>query len=224
MYNLADLCAKCLLVEDVGAFPSGAAMTTPLRTQQPNKALLFLSFLSLVAIIGGKRYYDWHEQAKEARAKAQEEAREKSQQAADEKVTEWARSLVEKDSNPAHVVNLVFQSNPYISAGKSAQSPYILKKPYMTEAQVEVVLGKPSSIDQFGGRIWVTQMLYAHPDQYTHQVPQTKTPDRLVRVLFDSDGRLSFLEMFKDYDTGVGRTFEDFRTCANDACAEAKGH
>jgi len=109
----------------------------------------------------------------------------------------YANSLMRDDPDQSHIL-----------LGGSGR-PWILDTPYPSQAEVERVIGKPSSVDSTGARIWLYK-----PVPRIDRSGATIDGDssKMLELWFDqSDSKLSLMTVHKDGEETVGRTGRDYK-------------
>ncbi|HEV7674507.1 MAG TPA: hypothetical protein VGQ12_08250 [Candidatus Angelobacter sp.] len=149
------------------------------------KALVFL----LIAILS---FFILSRHQKQV-ARRQEEARKTAAEAGaiNTGTLSYADSLTRIDPDPSHIL---------LGGGGR---PWLLGTPYPTQGEVELVIGKPSSIDSAGTRIWFYRPV---PRINASGATVYDEPSKLLELTFDQDdGRLRRMTIHKEGETTVGR-------------------
>jgi hypothetical protein len=149
------------------------------------KALVFL----LIAILS---FFFLSRHQKEV-ARRQEEVRKTAAEAGatNTRALNYADSLTRIDDDPSHIL---------LGGGGR---PWLLGTPYPTQGEVEQVIGKPSSIDSAGTRIWLYKPV---PRINASGATVYDEPSKLLELTFDQDdGRLRRMTIHKEGETTVGR-------------------
>jgi len=109
----------------------------------------------------------------------------------------YANSLMRDDPDQSHILT-----------GGSGR-PWILDTPYPNQAEVERVIGKPSSVDSAGARIWLYK-----PVPRIDRSGRTIDGDssKMLELWFDqADNRLGLMTIHKEGETTVGRNGRDYK-------------
>ena len=149
------------------------------------KALVFL----LIAILS---FFILSRHQKQV-ARRQEEARKTAAEAGaiNTRTLSYADSLTRIDPDPSHIL---------LGGGGR---PWLLGTPYPTQGEVEQVIGKPSSIDSAGTRIWFYRPV---PRINASGATVYDEPSKILELTFDQDdGRLRRMTIHKEGETTVGR-------------------
>jgi hypothetical protein len=149
------------------------------------KALVFL----LIAILS---FFFLSRHQKEV-ARRQEEVRKTAAEAGaiNTRALNYADSLTRIDDDPSHIL---------LGGGGR---PWLLGAPYPTQGEVERVLGRPSSVDSEGARIWFSKTV---PRINATGETVYDAPSKMLELLFDQDdGRLRRMTIHKEGETTVGR-------------------
>jgi hypothetical protein len=149
------------------------------------KALVFL----LIAILS---FFVLSRHQKQV-ARRQEEARKTAAEAGavNTRALGYADSLTRIDPDPSHIL---------LGGGGR---PWLLGTPYPTQGEVEQVIGKPSSIDSAGTRIWFYRPV---PRINASGATVYDEPSKILELTFDQDdGRLRRMTIHKEGETTVGR-------------------
>jgi hypothetical protein len=153
--------------------------------KRQTKALVFL----LIAILS---VFFLSRHQKEV-ARRQEEVRKTAAEAGaiNTRALSYADSMTRIDDDPSHIL---------LGGGGR---PWLLGTPYPTQAEVERVIGKPSSIDTEGARIWLYKPV---PRINASGETVYDAPSKMLELLFDQDdGRLRRMTIHKEGETTVGR-------------------
>jgi hypothetical protein len=109
----------------------------------------------------------------------------------------YADSLSRIDDDPSHIL---------LGGGGR---PWLLGPPYPTQGEVERVIGKPSSIDSAGARIW-----FSKPVPRIDASGETvyDKPSKILELWFDQhDGKLSRITIYKEGETTIGRDGREYK-------------
>jgi len=153
-----------------------------------------LAILSLVIL---SFFFLSRHQKKEARHK--EEIRQAAVQAGaiNDSALRYADSLIRIDSDPSHIL---------LGGGGR---PWLLGTPYPTQAEVERVIGKPSSIDSAGARIWLYKPV---PRINASGETVYDEPSKMLELWFDQhDSKLNRMTIYKEGETTVGRDGREYK-------------
>ena len=153
--------------------------------KKQTKALVFL----LIAILS---FFILSRHQKEA-ARHQEEVRKTAAEAGaiNARALSYADSLTRIDDDPSHIL---------LGGGGR---PWLLGTPYPTQGEVEQVIGKPSSIDSAGARIWLYKPV---PRINASGATVYDDSSKMLELWFDQDdGRLRRMTIHKEGETTVGR-------------------
>ena len=151
-------------------------------------AALLVSCLSFVVLSRHQKEVSRH----------REEVRQAAIQAGatNDSALRYADSLIRIDSDPSHIL---------LGGGGR---PWLLGSPYPTQAEVERVIGKPSSIDSAGARIWLYKPV---PRINASGVTVYDDPSKMLELWFDQDdGRLRRMTIHKEGETTFGRNGRDY--------------
>jgi hypothetical protein len=132
-------------------------------------------------------------------ARRQEEVRKTAAEAGaiNTRALSYADSMTRIDDDPSHIL---------LGGGGR---PWLLGTPYPTQAEVERVIGKPSSIDTEGARVWLYKPVpRINPSGETvYDAPST-----MLELLFDQDdGRLRRMTIHKEGETTIGRNGREYK-------------
>jgi hypothetical protein len=155
------------------------------------KALVFL----LIAILS---FFFLSRHQKQV-ARHQEEVRKTAAVAGaiNDSALRYADSLIRIDSDPSHIL---------LGGGGR---PWLLGSPYPTQAEVERVIGKPSSIDSEGARVWLYKPV---PRINASGATVYDDPSKMLELWFDQDdGRLRRMTIHKEGETTIGRNGRDYK-------------
>jgi hypothetical protein len=109
----------------------------------------------------------------------------------------YANSLMREDPDKSHIL-----------LGGSGR-PWILGTPYPSQGEVERVIGKPSSVDGAGARIW-----FYKPVPRIDRSGTTIGGDssKMLELWFDqADNRLRLMTIHKEGETTIGRNGRDYK-------------
>jgi hypothetical protein len=188
--------------------PMRIALTPEEMSRRKRLALRTLG--AAVVLLVGALVWAWYDNYHDHAVREEKAKQDQALRALDQRAIRYARSLVVEDQNKGHTVTPKFLPNEPIQGKR----PLILKRPYPTESEIESELGKPSSVDKDGVRVWLTNELFANRDPVTGRVSEDKTTrDKLIQATFDDrDGKLQKLEIYEPgLDTEIGRTYEDYQ-------------
>ncbi len=104
---------------------------------------------------------------------------------------DYANSLMREDPDKSHIL-----------LGGSGR-PWVLGSPYPSQGEVERVIGKPSSVDSTGARIWLYK-----PVPRIDRSGATIDGDssKMLELWFDqADSSLRLMTIHKDGETTIGR-------------------
>ena len=116
--------------------------------------------------------------------------------AINDSVLNYANSLMREDPDKSHIL-----------VGGSGR-PWVLDTPYPNQAEVERVIGKPSSVDGTGARIWLYK-----PVPRIDRSGTTIDGDssKMLELWFDpNDSGLRRITIHKDGETTIGRNGRDY--------------
>jgi hypothetical protein len=153
--------------------------------KKQTKALVFL----LIAILS----FFFLSRHQKGVARHQEEVRQAAAQASasNAHALSYADSLLRIDPDPSHIL---------LGGGGR---PWLLGTPYPTQGEVEQVIGKPSSIDSAGERIWLYKPV---PRINASGATVYDDSSKMLELWFDQDdGRLRRMTIHKEGETTVGR-------------------
>ena len=153
-----------------------------------------LAILSLVIL---SFFFLSRHQKKETRHR--EEIRQAAAQAGaiNESALRYADSLIRIDPDPSHIL---------LGGGGR---PWLLGTPYPTQAEVERVIGKPSSIDSAGARIWLYKPV---PRINASGETVYDEPSKMLELWFDQhDSKLNRMTIYKEGETTVGRDGREYK-------------
>lgn len=109
----------------------------------------------------------------------------------------YADSLVRIDPDQSHIL---------LGGGGR---PWILGTPYPTQGEVERVIGKPSSVDSEGARIWLYKPV---PRINASGATVYDAPSKILELWFDQhDSKLSRMTIYKEGETTVGRDGREYK-------------
>src|SRR5712672_1407611 len=159
--------------------------------KKQTKALVFL----LIAILS---FFFLSRHQKEV-ARSQEEVRKAAAEAGaiNTRALSYADSLTRIDPDPSHIL---------LGGGGR---PWLLGTPYPAQGEVERVIGRPSSIDSEGARVWLYK-----PVPRISRSGETiyDAPAKMLELRFDqADGKLSRMTIYKEGETTVGRDGRDYK-------------
>ena len=132
-------------------------------------------------------------------ARHQEEVRKTAAEAGaiNTRALSYADSLTRIDDDPSHIL---------LGGGGR---PWLLGTPYPTQGEVERVIGKPSSVDSEGARIWLSKPV---PRINASGETVYDAPAKMLELWFDQhDSKLSRLTIHKEGETTVGRDGREYK-------------
>lgn len=159
--------------------------------KRQTKALVFL----LIAILS-VFFLSRHQKGV---ARHQEEVRKTAAEAGviNTRALSYADSMTRIDDDPSHIL---------LGGGGR---PWLLGAPYPTQAEVERVIGKPSSIDTEGARIWLYKPV---PRINASGATVFDEPSKILELWFDQDdGRLRRMTIHKEGETTIGRDGREYK-------------
>ena len=152
----------------------------------------------IILVIAILSFFFLSHRQKEA-ARHQEEVRKAAAEAGaiNTRALSYADSFLRIDDDPSHIL---------LGGGGR---PWLLGPPYPTQGEVERVIGKPSSVDSEGARIWLYR---AVPRINTSGETVYDAPTKMLELWFDQhDGKLSRLTIHKEGETTVGRVGLEYK-------------
>jgi hypothetical protein len=135
---------------------------------------------------------------REATRQREESVRKAAAQAGaiNDKALSYADSLMREDPDKSHIL-----------LGGSGR-PWILGTPYPSQGEVERVIGRPSSVDSAGARIWLYTPV---PRIDASGATVYSGPSKMLELWFDQDdSRLRRITIHKDGETTIGRNGRDY--------------
>jgi hypothetical protein len=132
-------------------------------------------------------------------ARHQEEVRKAAAQAGatNESTLRYADSLLRIDPDPSHIL---------LGGGGR---PWLLGTPYPTQGEVERAIGKPSSVDSEGARIWLYKPVPRINPSGATVYDDSST---MLELWFDQhDSKLSRMTIHKEGETTIGRDGREYK-------------
>jgi hypothetical protein len=109
----------------------------------------------------------------------------------------YADSMARIDDDPSHIL---------LGGGGR---PWLLGTPYPTQEEVERVIGKPSSVDSEGARVWLSRPV---PRIDASGTTVYEGPSKILELWFDQhDSKLSRITIYKEGETTIGRDGREYK-------------